>query len=320
MSGRRLVPLNQIFEEKEGEISRGPSKISSIGKMKQYDPRFEKKLGGGGTDDRGGRMISPRGKPMAGGSMLQVPSLSGIGALRLGNNDSSNSDLNPTSARGNGNMKVEVGGMGLSVAGRNAHQQGAQRRSEANGKAKMLLKEVEDLYQGFQQNKFAGESKVKGQSEDMRIRHQQHNIINEPPAKFPDPYVEDEFGDESVDTIMSDTSDHSELTPRGDRGPHVRRQNGPRGYGQGKIGGAKGGNQSSSAKPTKFKLQGGQRPLKISVKERQGVMELSRNPSENIGTLVAQSYNQPSAEGGNNGLMLLQGEKGRNRSLPTLHK
>lgn len=259
--------------------------------------------------------------------MLQVPSLSGIGALRIGNEDFSA----PFSGRNKGGGAGSETNLNLAVAGRNA-QANVSKRSEASGKAKLLLKEVEDLYQGFQQRGEKGErgergeSNRKGQSEDINMRGGRGDDLKGK-VNFPDPYVDDEFGDESVDTIMSDTSDHSELTPRGDR-PHIRRQNGPRGYGQGKVGIKQSSQPNNAAKPTKFKLQGGQRPLKISVKERQAQSELNRNPSETIATLgvVAQSYQtsidrEREREGGNNGPVLLQVDKGRNRSLPTLqHK
>ena len=183
-------------------------------------------------------------------------------------------------------------------------------------KAKQLMREVEDLYVGY-----VG---VKGVSRDARKKAED---------SF---FVEEEFGDD-VDTLMSDNSDHSELTPRGD-GVYKRRQNGPRGYGQGKVRQQQqqGGDKS---KPVKYKLQGGQRPLKVPMKAADG-----GGKAENIGALLAQAYPVASAAvaGGSiadtsrqqapqlvsvggvgveaGGLILPTADRGgmRNRSLPTL--
>lgn len=340
VSGRKLMPLNaQVqYEEKEGERKDELSRVSNKFKQKnQFDSRFDRR--NSSDTNPSNPKPSPRGKGNGGG-MLHVPSLNGIGALsnKSGNDEGS---MLPHSGR----LKNNDGALNLSVAGKN-QQSGASRRSEQNGKAKQLLKEVEDLYQGFQQNRFKGENRIKGQNDPFRgrdkfaevdsseivMKGRKENIIgnsnsssssnvNNIPVTSYDGYVDDEFGDESVDTIMSDNSDNSQLTPRGDR-TFQRRQNGPRGYGQGKMGVA------GKQKPTKFKIQGAHKPIKIAVKERQNEM-LNRNPSENIGTLVAQSYgggaNANSNDGGvgsNNAPLLLPVDNlknaGRNRSLPTL--
>ena len=346
VSGRRLMPLNAHvqYEEKEGERKEEYSKFTNKFNQRrsQFDSRFDRRNSSDTNPSHS--KTSPRGKGNAGG-MLHVPSLSGIGALsnKSGNDDGS---MLPLSGRFKNDSALN-----LAVAGKN-HQSGASRRSEQNGKAKQLLKEVEDLYKGFQQNKFKGENRVKGQNDvfrgrdrdantnkfvegdggEMIMKGRKENIIgnnnssstqvNNIPINNHDGFVDDEFGDESVDTILSDNSDSSQLTPRGDR-TYQRRQNGPRGYGLGKVG------SSGKQKPTKFKMQGGHKPIKITVKERQNEM-LNRNPSENIGTLVAQSYgggsntngNDSGGVGSNNTPLLLPGDilknSGRNRSLPTL--
>jgi hypothetical protein len=130
---------------------------------------------------------------------------------------------------------------------------------------------------------------------------------------------------------MSDTSEHSDLSPRGDNF-YRKRQNGPRGYGQGKVlarpiggigVGAGGGNLNSGVgvgvgvgvassvaggggnmmgKPVKYRLQGGQRPLKISVKSSSSSTSndnnIVNNRGENIGNLISQGYpNHISGEG-----------------------
>ena len=123
---------------------------------------------------------------------------------------------------------------------------------------------------------------------------------------------------------MSDTSEHSDLSPRGDN-VYKKRQNGPRGYGQGKvlarpIGGigmgaggsninsgvgvgvgvgvasnAAGGGGNMMGKPVKYRLQGGQRPLKIAVKSSSSSStsndnNIVNNRGENIGNLISQGY------------------------------
>jgi len=184
---------------------------------------------------------------------------------------------------------------------------------------------------------------------------------------------------------LSDNSDHSELTPRGD-GIYKRRQNGPRGYGQGRlsskasnaVGQGPGGGSVAVAgagsdlgaitvasavgsvgvgvsgvsvggnisKPTKYKFQGGQRPLKIAVKSASDISSIGNsNRNDPIGMLIAQAYpnsvgvgiqqhlhQQPLLSGNNGeqltnqiGAILLPVDKGnnvgmRNRSLPMLQQ